>query len=90
MLDDRRDSAEIEWQHLGVGETQGHPAVQLRERHAVIVARVDIPFEVHHGVVHRVVRAAVTFAAEGGVERGNADVLEEGRVVGARSESPEL
>ena len=73
-------------QHVRLGEPQDDPAGQLGARRQVVEARIHEAGEVVERVVDRVVLPVLFLAAEVDVQRGDPDVLEEGRVVRARAE----
>ena len=88
-LDRRCEIGEVERQKRRVRHAQGAATVDFGEYHAVDVAGVDEALVVLDGVVERVVRAAAALAAHGDIDGRDADVLEEGAVVGARAQRTE-
>ncbi len=84
--DGRCQRAELEGQTIGVGQPQDEPAADLRQRDAVLEARVHESTVVLEAVVDGVVLAVLPLAAEADVERGDAEVLQERRVVAAGAE----
>ena len=85
--DGAREAIDSQWQHVGVGEAERQAAAQLHGGEHV--QEVGI-FELHDvivGVVVGVVGAgAGALAAEADVEAGDAEVIDEGGVVGAGAE----
>src|SRR5581483_6910945 len=84
-----RERAELDRQNVGVREPKDEPAAGLRKRRAVLESRIDEAREVIERIVDRVIRAAAALAAVTDVHRCDAEVLEEGRVVGAGAERGE-
>ena len=77
---------EVERQQLGIGQPHHGRAGGLRQRAAVDevgIGKMRVPVEV---VVDRMVDAAAVFAAEADVERGDPQVVQKRRVIGARAQ----
>ena len=83
MRDGVGEVAERERDGVCVGEAEHDAARCLGERDAVVERRVEEADVVVERVVDGVIRAAAVLAAEAEVERGDAEVLQEGREVGA-------
>src|SRR5262249_54695340 len=84
-----RRRGRVEGKGHRVGEAQDRAPRDLRERNSVLEGGIAEAREMVEGVVDRVIGAAAVLAAEGEVQRGYADVLEEGREVRSRSERRE-
>ena len=69
---------------------QHDPARDLRERHAVVERGIDEAPEVIERIVGGMIDAIVSFAVESQVHGIDAQVLQERRVVGPRTERAEL
>ena len=89
-LDAAGGARELEGQQVGVGQPQHGAPADLGQRDAVGVVGIHEALEVRDRVVDRVVLAVGALAAEADVERGDAEVLQERAVVGARAERVDL
>ena len=84
-----RERRHLEREDVRIGEAQHEAAGRLRLRDAVVERRIAEADVVVERVVHRVIRAAARLPAVADVHRGDADVLEERRVVGAGAQGIE-
>ncbi|MDX2034450.1 MAG: pre-peptidase C-terminal domain-containing protein [Blastocatellia bacterium] len=84
-----REVRELERQQLRIGEPHRQRSRRLHERAAVFerpVRKARVPGE---RIIDRVIDSAARFTAESDIQRGNAQMIDEGRIVRPRTERPD-
>src|SRR5690349_20702670 len=77
---------EVEWQPVCVRKPERYTSCGFSERHAVIKRWILESDKVIVRVVNGMIFSAVAFSAKSQVQRGDAQVLDEGRIIRSRAQ----